>query len=42
MRCFDKTNIERFLPDIWQNMTEKQKATGHGGMDGIMFRTWIA
>ncbi len=41
--CIDnaKEYEKRFMPDMWLNMNEQQKATGHGGMDGIMLRTFI-
>ena len=41
--CIDnaKEYEERFMPDVWLNMTEEQKETGHGGMDGIMFRVFV-
>ena len=29
------------LPAVWRDMTEEQKRTGHGGMDGIMLRDFI-
>ncbi len=32
---------EEFMPDMWLNLTEEQKASGHGGMDGFLFRTFI-
>ena len=31
----------RFMPDIWNDMTEESKKRGHGGMDGIMFREFL-
>jgi hypothetical protein len=30
------------LPPVWRNMTEDGKATGHGGMDGIMLREFLS
>jgi predicted dehydrogenase len=35
------THYEHLLPDIWRNMTDEQRKTGHGGMDGIMLREFI-
>ncbi|MBE6602593.1 MAG: Gfo/Idh/MocA family oxidoreductase [Ruminococcaceae bacterium] len=32
---------DKYLPDVWKYMTEEQKKTGHGGMDGIEFVTFI-
>lgn len=32
---------DRFMPDIWNEMTEEAKKRGHGGMDAIMFREFI-
>jgi hypothetical protein len=32
---------DKYLPDVWKNMTEEQKKTGHGGMDGIEFATFV-
>lgn len=37
-------NAERYenlLPDQWKNITEEERAAGHGGMDGIMLRQFI-
>ncbi len=38
-------NAEKFyddyMPDMWLNLTEEQKASGHGGMDGFLFRTFL-
>ena len=39
-----KRNAERYnklLPPVWRDITEEQKNTGHGGMDGIMLREFI-
>ena len=30
-----------FLPDAWKSISEDTKKYGHGGMDSIMFRTFI-
>jgi len=27
---------EKYLPEFWKNLTEEQKNSGHGGMDGYM------
>lgn len=29
------------MPDVWKNMTEEDKKSGHGGMDGVMFRIFV-
>ena len=29
------------LPSVWKDMTEEQKESGHGGMDGIMLRQFF-
>ena len=41
--CIDnaKEYEERFMPNVWMNITDEQKASGHGGMDGIMFRAFV-
>ena len=31
---------ERFLPDIWKNITEEQIASGHGGMDEFVYKAF--
>ena len=36
-----KDYYDEFLPDVWKNMTEEDKKTGHGGMDGITFRAFV-
>ena len=47
MECYQnnadnaKNYYDEFLPDIWKNMTEEDKKTGHGGMDGITFRVFV-
>lgn len=42
-RCIDngKEYEERFMPDLWRNMTEEQKASGHGGMDYFIYREFV-
>ncbi len=30
-----------FLPDIWKNITDKDRELGHGGMDFLMFRDFF-
>jgi hypothetical protein len=32
---------QEFMPDMWLNLTEEQKKSGHGGMDGFLFRTFL-
>ena len=32
---------EEFLHPVWLNMTEEDKKSGHGGIDGIMFSTFV-
>lgn len=32
---------EKYLPDIWKNITPKQRDLGHGGMDYIEFRVFF-
>lgn len=32
---------DKYLPDVWYNMTEEAKKAGHGGMDGILLRHFI-
>ncbi|MBR7099478.1 MAG: Gfo/Idh/MocA family oxidoreductase [Clostridia bacterium] len=41
--CMDnaKEYYDELMPEIWRNMTEEDKKSGHGGMDGVMFRTFI-
>ena len=36
-----KEYYEELMPDVWKNMTEEDKKSGHGGMDGVMFRVFI-
>lgn len=33
---------EQYMPAIWRDMTEEEKKSGHGGMDGIMFREFLS
>jgi len=30
-----------YLPEVWQNITEEEKESGHGGMDGILFGEFL-
>ena len=30
-----------YLPDIWKNITQKDRELGHGGMDYLMFRDFF-
>ncbi len=30
-----------YLPSVWTNISEQELAIGHGGMDGIEFRTFV-
>ena len=32
---------EKYLPEIWKNITEKEIAAGHGGMDMLMLRDFF-
>ncbi len=32
---------EEYLPSIWRDITEEQKQTGHGGMDGFEFLAFV-
>lgn len=34
-------NYGEYIPDIWKNLTEEEKALGHGGMDYIMFKAFF-
>lgn len=36
-----KEYYDLYMPDVWNKMTEEEKKTGHGGMDGIMFRAFV-
>ena len=36
-----KEYYDEFMPEIWRNMSGEDKKTGHGGMDGITFRTFV-
>ena len=33
--------IDKYQADVWYNITEEEKAAGHGGMDGIILREFI-
>lgn len=32
---------DKYLPEKWRQLNEECRKSGHGGMDGIMFRTFI-
>lgn len=32
---------EQYLPSFWRNVTEEEKQTGHGGMDGFMLNIFF-
>ena len=32
---------QKYLPDIWKNITEEQLKSGHGGMDYFEFRAFL-
>lgn len=32
---------EKYLPDVWKNITKEQLEAGHGGMDAVMFREFV-
>ena len=32
---------EQYLPRCWKGLTDEQKKVGHGGMDGVMFRSFV-
>lgn len=34
-------NEKEYLPSYWKNLTEADKQTGHGGMDGFMLREFF-
>ena len=36
-----KQYYDELMPPIWRNMTEEDKKSGHGGMDGVMFRVFV-
>ena len=36
-----KEYYDEFMPDRWKNMTDEEKKSGHGGMDGMTFRAFI-
>ena len=33
--------MKKYFPDIWKNITEKEIAAGHGGMDTLMLRDFF-
>ncbi len=41
--CMDnaKEYYQELMPEVWRNMTEEDKKSGHGGMDGVMFRIFV-
>ena len=36
-----KEYYEQYMPEVWADMTEEKRKSGHGGMDAIMFRDFI-
>ena len=34
-------NYAEYLPDIWKDISEEEKALGHGGMDYLMFKAFF-
>ena len=32
---------EKYMPEVWLNMTDEARKSGHGGMDGIMFGEFV-
>jgi hypothetical protein len=36
-----KEYYDELMPEVWKNMTEEDKKSGHGGMDGVMFRVFV-
>lgn len=36
-----KEYYDQYMPDVWNKMTDEARKSGHGGMDGIMFREFI-
>ncbi len=36
-----KNYEEKYLPDMWKNITKEQLENGHGGMDYFLFRAFI-
>ena len=41
--CMDNAKVlgADYMPSVWKNMTEEEKKSVHGGMDGVMFRIFI-
>ena len=41
--CMDNAKVlgADYLPSVWKDMTEEEKKSVHGGMDGVMFRIFI-
>ena len=41
-KCFNNaTKYEEYLHPYWRYLTEEQKASGHGGMDGFLWREFL-
>ncbi|MBQ7293225.1 MAG: Gfo/Idh/MocA family oxidoreductase [Clostridia bacterium] len=36
-----KEYYEKYMPEVWLDMTEEKRKKGHGGMDAIMFRSFL-
>lgn len=36
-----KEYYDKYMPAVWNEMTEEGRKRGHGGMDGIMFREFL-
>lgn len=36
-----KNYYAELMPEVWADMTEEKRKSGHGGMDGIMFRDFL-
>ena len=34
-------DYEKYLPDIWRNITDEEREKGHGGMDYLMMKSFI-
>ena len=32
---------EEYLPDFWKNITDQDRETGHGGMDGFILHAFV-
>ncbi len=39
--CNNTDKYADFVPDIWKNITEEQRALGHGGMDYLEFKAFF-